>query len=180
MSAAAKLESERFAAGLGKHVKKLTKAERRRVAPRVLEAMQAAARDFLAQQGLDRLPARRRVMSTGGQGTGKTRAVIAALASAKRCSVAVFVPTLEKAEEFKRDLLQAMEEEYRGTPYASPIHVMVWRGRNAPKPVMVEVGENAGPGRMCRLPERLVSRVQATGVNVRKALCEGCQFRARC
>ena len=180
MSAAAKLERERFADGLGKRAKELTKAERRRVAPRVLEAMQAAARDFLEQQGLDRLPARTRVMFTGGQGTGKTRTVIAAVAPAKRCSVAVFVPTLGKAEEVERDLLRAMEEAYRGTPYASPIHVMVWRGRTAPKPVMVEVGGNAGPGRMCRLPERLVSRVQATGVNVRQALCEGCPFRAGC
>ena len=92
---AARTARERFAAGLGKSVEEMTKAERRRAAKPVREAVEAAEAAFLARHGIGELPARQARLFAGSVGSGRTRGVLRALARMRRGNVLVFAPTVD-------------------------------------------------------------------------------------
>ena len=103
----------------------LTKDEQHRLKRRKERASRAVTKAFLAEHGLDAMPTRDPVVFTGGQGTGKSQAVARALAGLRSGNVLVFVPTVEKAEEYQAEI-----ERYR------PAHMFtfVWYGRTREVP----------------------------------------------
>lgn len=130
------------------------------------------------QFGLDHLPASKvtkntpisRVMLTGAQGVGKTRAVVGAdgkpgiLHRAHGIVSILFEPDHGMAAQARRDY-------DRNAPEGSPPSIVL-RGRPAADPD--QQGET-----MCRLPD-IAGRLAARGVSVPKALCERCPFADVC
>jgi hypothetical protein len=125
-------------------------------------------RAVLARHGIHQLPkVGERALVTGGQGTGKSRTIIEAIAEMEgSASVWVLAPTLEKAEE--------TAEEYRAVARGTSLTAYVVRGRGAPDP------RTKGEEAMC--PRHLVvNRAAAMGVKVRAAICDGgCPLRFSC
>ena len=103
-----------------------------------------------------------RALVTGGQGTGKTRTTLEALAvSDAPMIVAMLAPTLAKAAEAKRD--------YDAMHPARPSILL--RGRGAP------FGDDGAT--MC-VRATTVERAARAGVQVRKEICATCPFRDDC
>lgn len=136
---------------------------------RQYEAIKRAARDAF---GLDYLPARKvrarhnapRVMLTGAQGVGKTRALIAGLTEAAGIVSLSLFPGHAKAAEACRDYTEA--QAGKGPV---PLHL---RGRSAQDP--------ARPDRtMCLIPDA-AEALAKRGVNVRGTLCEQCPLADQC
>ncbi len=132
-------------------------------------ATRAATDEVLAETGLTRPDLRHgaRMMVTGAQGSGKTRAVLEGVAGLAddRLTVALYVPTLDKADEALRD--------YRGqhrAPDSPP--AMVVRGRAALVP-------GSARDTMCRRHE-VATKVAALGGKVDDLLCQKCPFRDGC
>ena len=144
----------------------------------VQKAQRAIRRRIRDQFGLDHLPASEitktapisRVMLTGAQGVGKTRAVVGAkgtpgiLHRAHGLVSILFEPDHGMAEQARKD--------YDDNAPEGSAPSIVLRGRTAPDPD--QPGET-----MCRLPE-IASKLAAKGVSVRKALCERCPFSEVC
>lgn len=127
-----------------------------------------AARDCF---GLDVLPGKTigkaqkapRVMLTGAQGVGKTRALIEALTDAAGVVSLCLFPTHGKAAEACRDYAKASR--------SGPVGLHL-KGRGAQDP--------ARPDRtMCLIPEA-AEALAKRGVNVRGTLCERCPLADRC
>jgi hypothetical protein len=144
----------------------------------VAKAQHAIRRRIKDQLGLDYLPASKitkttpisRVMLTGAQGVGKTRAVVGAdrkpgiLHRAKGLVSILFEPDHAMAAQARRDYDD-------NAPEGSPPSIVL-RGRPALDPD--QPGET-----MCRLPDT-AGKLAAKGVSVRKALCERCPFADVC
>lgn len=136
---------------------------------RQYQAIKRAARDAF---GLDYLPARKvrarhnapRVMLSGAQGVGKTRALIAGLTEAAGIVSLCLFPGHDKAAEACRDYTEA--QDGKGPV---PLHL---KGRSAQDP--------ARPDRtMCLIPEA-AEALAKRGVNVRGTLCEQCPLADQC
>ena len=112
--------------------------------------------------GFDRLPKDApKELFTGGQGTGKTRTALEALARQATDAVTVYLaPTREKAAEAKRDY-------DRAKPSRPSILI---RGRSA------EVSDDET---MCRRA-RVVEKAAKMGVKVGKEICPTCPFNKSC
>lgn len=144
----------------------------------IAQAQRAIRRHIRNQFGLDYLPASEvtktapisRVMLTGAQGVGKTRAVVGAdgspgiLHRARGLVSILFEPDHGMAAQARRDYdLNA--------PKGSPPSIVL-RGRPAPDPDQPDET-------MCRLPD-VADKLAAKGVSVPKALCERCPFAQVC
>lgn len=132
-------------------------------------ATRAATVEVLAETGLSRADLRHgvRMMVTGAQGSGKTRAVLEGVAGLAddRLTVGLYVPTLDKADEALRDY----RTKYRA-PDSPP--AMVVRGRAAPVP-------GSARETMCQRHE-VATKVAALGGKVDDLLCQKCPFRDGC
>jgi hypothetical protein len=142
------------------------------------KAKRAIRRQIRDQFGLDFLPASKitkkapitRVMLSGAQGVGKTRAVVGAdgspgiLHRTQGLISVLFEPDHGKAAEAQRDYDD-------NAPEGSPPSIHVW-GRGSPDPDQPEET-------MCRLPE-IATALSQRGVSVRQALCEECPFQHVC
>lgn len=131
-----------------------------------------AARDAF---GLDVLPAKTigkaqkapRVMLSGAQGVGKTRALIEGLTAAAGIVSLCLFPGHDKAAEGCRDYTEKQKAQDGKGPV--PLHL---KGRSAQDP--------ARRGRtMCLIPEA-AEALAKRGVNVRGTLCEQCPLADRC
>ena len=142
------------------------------------KAKRAIRKQIRDQFDLDFLPASKitkktpitRVMLSGAQGVGKTRAVVGAdetpgiLHRAVGLISVLFEPDHGMVAQAKRDY-------DRNAPEGSPPSIHIW-GRGSPDP--------ADPDEtMCRLPE-IATALAQKGVSVRKALCETCPFQHVC
>ena len=142
------------------------------------KAQRAIRRRIRDQFGLDYLPASEitktipisRVMLTGAQGVGKTRAVVGAdgspgiLHRAQGLVSILFEPDHGMAAQARKDY-------DRNAPQGSAPSIVL-RGRPAPDPDQ--------PGKtMCRLPD-VAGKLAAKGVSVPKALCDHCPFAQVC
>ena len=124
-------------------------------------------RAVLAKYGIDALPKKGdRVLVTGGQGTGKSRATAEQISELRGdASIWWLVPTLEKAEEQVR--------EYTRMRTTASLLGRVVRGRGALDP-------RTDGDAMCPRHE-VVNRAAAMGVNVQEQLCDnGCPLRFSC
>lgn len=152
--------------------------DRERKQADVAKAQRAIRRRIRDQFELDYLPASEvtktapisRVMLTGAQGVGKTRAVVGAdgspgiLHRAQGLVSILFEPDHAMAAQARRDY------DKRAPEGSAPSIVL--RGRPAPDPD--QPGET-----MCRLPD-VAGKLAAKGVSVPKALCERCPFENVC
>lgn len=136
---------------------------------RQCQAIRRAARDAF---GLDVLPAKQigkaqkapRVMLTGAQGVGKTRALIEALTGSDGITSLCLFPDHDKAAEACRDYIKAA-----GSSGPVALHL---KGRS--------VQDAARPDRtMCLIPEA-AEALAKRGVNVRGTLCERCPLADEC
>lgn len=166
---------EEYARYVGKALEEMTPGERVQCGREGGHARREARAGFLADRGLEALPDPESRLFTGSTGVGKTRAVARALATMRAGIVVVAAPTLAKADEFGADLRAALVEAYRGSPYASRVEVVVWRGRTKEKQ-----GEPEGGTRMCGRDAETVKEVQGTGASVLKAMCGPCPLRDEC
>jgi hypothetical protein len=109
-----------------------------------------------------------RLLITGAQGTGKSSALIQALASlrARGLVVWVLVPTHERAEETVQEY-NAARARFKGGLRAIAI-----RGRTAPS--RTTKGET-----MCRRAD-IVRKAQTEGVEIETQICAHCPLRASC
>ena len=144
----------------------------------VQKAQRAIRRRIRDQFGLDHLPASEitktaqisRVMLTGAQGVGKTRAVVGAdgkpgiLHRAHGLVSILFEPDHGMAAQARKD--------YDRNALQGSAPSIVLRGRPAPDPD--QSGET-----MCRLPDA-AGKLAAKGVSVPKTLCETCPFAEVC
>lgn len=144
----------------------------------VAKAQRAIRRRIRDQFGLDYLPASgitkkapiSRVMLTGAQGVGKTRAVVGAdgspgiLHRAQGLVSILFEPDHAMAAQARRDY-------DKNAPEGSPPSIVL-RGRPATDP------DQRGKT-MCRLPD-IAGKLAAKGVSVPQALCEICPFAGEC
>jgi hypothetical protein len=152
--------------------------DRERKQADVANAQRAIRRRIRDQFGLDYLPASEvtkntpisRVMLTGAQGVGKTRAVVGAdgspgiLHRAQGLVSILFEPDHGMAA-------QARGDYDKNAPEGSAPSIVL-RGRPAPDPE--QPNEH-----MCRLPD-VAGKLAAIGVSVPKALCERCPFADVC
>lgn len=108
-----------------------------------------------------------RLLITGSQGSGKTRAVLDGLATLgdERLTVLLYQPTLDKAVEIAAD--------YAANRTGDQASMMVVRGRGAVDP------RGDGKQTMCRRAP-VANKVAALGLSVREKLCQSCPFRAGC
>lgn len=126
--------------------------------------------DFMPASKITKNTPITRVMLSGAQGVGKTRAVVGADGNAGILHRTVglisvlFEPDHTKATEAKNDY-------DKNAPEGSPPSIHVW-GRGSPDPDQPEET-------MCRLPE-IATALSQKGVSVRQALCETCPFRLEC
>lgn len=144
----------------------------------VTKAQRAIRHRIRDQFGLDYLPASEvtktapisRMMLTGAQGVGKTRACVGAdglpgiLHRAQGVVSILFEPDHAMAAQARRDY-------DKNAPEGSAPSIVL-RGRPAPDPD--QSGET-----MCRLPD-VAGALAAKGVSVPKALCERCPFADVC
>lgn len=144
----------------------------------VHKAQRAIRRRIRDQFGLDHLPASEvtrtapisRVMLTGAQGVGKTRAVVGAdgtpgiLHRAQGLVSILFEPDHGMAAQARRDYDRNASE---GSPPS-----IVLRGRSADDP-------DQPRKKMCRL-HGVAGKLAARGTSVKKALCERCPFAGVC
>jgi hypothetical protein len=152
--------------------------DRERKQADVAKAQRAIRRRIRDQFGLDYLPASEitkaapisRVMLTGAQGVGKTRAVVGAdgspgiLHRAQGLVSILFEPDHAMAA-------QARNDYDKNAPQGSPPSIVL-RGRPAPDPDQPDET-------MCRLPD-VAGKLAAKGVSVPTALCERCPFAQVC
>ena len=161
----------------------LEEDEKRRLRNAKARASRAAKVAFLEEHGLEAMPKRQAILFTGGQGTGKTRAVAQALARLKSGNITVLVPTLAKAEEVAAEIERHQPDR---------LFVKVWRGRLAPPPIeVIEARKpdgnlafldfNRAPSeRMCGRSKALIQRAQAAGCAMHKTFCHSCPLRHDC
>ncbi|MEI4235030.1 hypothetical protein [Roseovarius sp. D22-M7] len=138
----------------------------------VAKAQRAIRKEVRDRFGLDYLPASRttkdapapRVMLSGAQGVGKTRALIDALTGADGITSLCLFPDHTKAAEACRDYTKAA-----GSSEPVALHL---KGRSAQ--------DAARPDRtMCLIPEA-AEALAKRGANVRGTLCERCPFADEC
>lgn len=144
----------------------------------VARAKRAIRKRIRDQFSLNFLPASKitkktpitRVMLSGAQGVGKTRAVVGAdgnagiLHGTHGLVSVLFEPDHGMVAQAKRDY-------DTNAPEGSPPSIHVW-GRGSPDPDQPEET-------MCRLPE-IATALAQKGVSVRQALCEACPFQHVC
>ena len=134
-------------------------AERRRLLRRHL-------RTALEQRGLRGVPAKARLLISGSQGTGKTRAALQAVAGIREpISVWITQPTTSKAVEVATD--------YAGMAGDASLPALVVRGRSSLDP------DGDGEQRMCRRHE-VAERVASAGLSVKKCICLKCHLKDEC
>lgn len=152
--------------------------DRDRKQAEIAKAQRAIRKRIRDQFELDYLPASKitkktpitRLMLTGAQGVGKTRAVVGAdglpgiLHRAQGLVSILFEPDHAMAAQARRD--------YDDNAPEGSAPSIVLRGRPAPDPD--QPGET-----MCRLPG-VAGKLAAKGVSVPKALCERCPFAEVC
>ena len=122
-------------------------------------------KEVMAERGLDHVPAPKRQLITGSQGTGKTTTAISEIAAGRE-EVIIWVtePTRAKAEEVAGDYRNIAA---RGSPPAKVVY-----GRSADDPD--RPGET-----MC--PRHVVAqKIAARGLSVRETLCSECPLRETC
>lgn len=107
-----------------------------------------------------------RLLVRGAQGSGKSRATIAALAALQGQGLVVWllVPTIKRADE--------TVEEYAAAAKRGSLQAMSFRGRGAPSRLEPEA-------RMCRRHE-VVLEAQREGVDVERNICAVCPLRDGC
>jgi hypothetical protein len=104
-----------------------------------------------------------RMLLSGAQGVGKTRAVLEVATSAVGLITVIYVPTRDKVEEAVNDLLAIQTET---SPRIMPIF-----GRSAKPSWALDP--------MCRISDA-AAKVSAGGGNPRRSLCPSCPFRENC
>jgi len=123
-------------------------------------------REVAARHGLKRLGGKGpRLLVTGAQGSGKSRANAQEVAGLDRDMVVWWtVPTIDKAEE--------QAGEYRKLARPDSPAVLVVRGRGQDDPQQ--------PGKAMCPRHKVVNRAASRGVEVRKKICKVCPFKDRC
>jgi hypothetical protein len=154
------------AAGLNDETLKSTLSERQ-IAARKAVISRKVNKDVAAKHGLNRLTGKApRLLVTGSQGSGKSRAAAEEIAELDAGTVAWWmVPTIDKAEE------QAAEYRDKYARAGSP-PVMVVRGRGQDDPQQ--------PSKAMCPRHIVVNRAAARGVEVRKKICKHCPLQDRC
>jgi hypothetical protein len=154
------------AAGLNDESLKETLSERQ-IAARKAVISRKVNKDVAAKHGLNRLTGKApRLLVTGSQGSGKSRAAAEEIADLDAGVVAWWmVPTIDKAEE------QAAEYRDKYARADSP-PVMVVRGRGQDDPQQ--------PSKAMCPRHIVVNRAAARGVEVRKKICKHCPLKDRC
>lgn len=107
-----------------------------------------------------------RLLVRGAQGSGKSRATIAALAALQGQGLVVWllVPTIKRADE--------TVEEYAAAARRGSLKAMAFRGRGAPSRLDPEA-------KMCRRHE-VILEAQREGVDVEQNICAVCPLRENC
>jgi hypothetical protein len=123
-------------------------------------------RAVLKERGLRKLPAARRTLITGSQGSRKTGTFLREVAAVRSDMVAwLTAPDLSKAAE--------AAEAYREVASPDSLPVMVIRGRSADDP-------HAKPGTKMCPRHKPVQRAAALDINVRKEICKTCPLKESC
>jgi hypothetical protein len=124
-------------------------------------------RQVAAEHGLERLSGKgaARLLLTGSQGSGKSRAAAEEIADLDGDTVVWWtVPTIDKAEE--------QAGEYRNLARPGSPAALVVRGRGQDDPQQ--------PGKAMCPRHRAVNRAASRGVEVRKKICAVCPLSERC
>jgi Domain of unknown function (DUF6371) len=138
----------------------------RQIAARKATISRKVNKQVAAEHGLERLSGKgARLLLTGSQGSGKSRAAAEEIADLDGDMVVWWtVPTIDKAEE------QAGECRKLARP-GSPAALVV-RGRGQDDPQQ--------PGKAMCPRHKVVNRAASRGVEVRKKICAVCPLRERC
>lgn len=129
-------------------------------------AIQAQQQGRLAARAATKPATPPRLLIRGAQGSGKTKAVLQALAALRGRGLRVWlmVPTIKRAE--------ATLNEYREIAGPGALPAIVIRGRNAES-------RHAPGEKMCRRSD-IAQKAQREGVNVEEQICQHCPFRDAC
>ena len=126
-------------------------------------------REVMNRLGIPQIRDGKRVLITGSQGSGKSRAACEGVAAITAPMVLKWgVPTIEKAEE--------QAAEYGKCRNEGSLPGYVYLGRGAPDP---ESYDDRGYKTMCRR-HRTASRAAKNGIEVRKVICNKCDHKEGC
>ena len=138
----------------------------RQIAARKAVISRRVNKEVAAKHGLKRLGGKgSRLLLTGSQGSGKSRAAAEEIAGLDRDMVVWWtVPTIDKAEE--------QAGEYRKLTRPGSPTALVVRGRGQDDPQQ--------PGKAMCPRHKVVNRAASRGIEVRKKICKVCPLKDRC
>lgn len=138
----------------------------RQIAARKAAISRKVNKQVAAEHGLERLSGKgARLLLTGSQGSGKSRAAAEEIADLDENMVVWWtVPTIDKAEE--------QAGEYRKLARPGSPAALVVRGRGQ--------GDPEQPGKTMCPRHKVVNRAASRGVEVRRKICKVCQFKDQC
>jgi hypothetical protein len=157
----AKAAAERtFLRKVGKvTTEELDASEKRRLTSLKGRASQTTKAAFLAEKGITAMPKAGAKLFTGGQGTGKSKAVARAVAKLTTGNIVIRVGHHAKAAEWLEDLER----------YGARMVARIYLGRLA----------DVEP-RMCGRDKKLIGRAMRNGVRIGKTFCARCPLRDDC